>query len=278
MKKLFPIIMVLLTAMAIGGVILYSVRQNLATGGEAPEIHFDQEQIDLETTSGESEMLRGVTATDKEDGDVTDSLLVENVSRFVDEDTVEVTYVAYDSQNHVSRAGRRVHFTDYTHPRFTFGAPMIFMSKNVNDMLNKVGAKDAMDGNISVKVHASFDDDSSTLATVGVHNVEFSVTNSLGDTARILVPVRVVEDVTHTELLPLKSYLVYLSRGAAFDAKSYLTNAEQAESVDKHGRNESYVEIKSTVDVSKSGVYAVDYNLIKNDTTTATTRLIVVVD
>lgn len=278
MKRLFAIIMLTLTALSIAGAIGYSIYKKNATGGASPEILFDQEEIDVSISAEEAELLKGVTAMDNEDGDVTDSVMVENLSRFVDKDTIEVTYVAYDSQNHVSRAVRRVHFTDYTSPRFSFGAPMVFLSKNVNDLLNKVSAKDAMDGNISVKVHASFDDTSTTLATVGEHVVELSVTNSLGDTVRLAVPVRVVEDATHSELLPLKAYLVYLARGAEFKPASYLTSADQAASVEKHGKNDSYVQIESGVDTSKSGVYAVDYYLIKNDSTAATTRLIVVVE
>lgn len=278
MKRLFAIIMLLLTALSIAGVIGYSIHKKNATGGASPEIHFAQDVLEVPTSADEAALLEGVTATDPEDGDVTDSIMVENLSRFTDKDTIEVTYVAYDSQNHVSRAERTVRFTDYASPRFTFGAPMVFMSKNVSDLLNKVGATDAIDGNISVKVHASFDDTTSTLATVGEHDVNLSVTNTLGDTARLTVPVKVVEDVTHAELIPLKAYLVYLDQGAAFDAKSYLTSTDQAASVDKHGKDDGYIQIKSGVDMKKPGVYAVDYSLIKNDSTTAITRLIVVVE
>ena len=108
MKRFFAIIMVLLTALSVGGVILYSVHKTMATGGASPEIHFDQEELEVSTGTGDAELLKGVTATDKEDGDVTDSLMVEGISHFVEKDIVNVTYVAYDSQNHVSRAMRRV--------------------------------------------------------------------------------------------------------------------------------------------------------------------------
>ena len=269
MKRLFAIVMLFLTALSVGGVILYSVHKSMMTGGASPEIHFAEEMIDVETGTGDDALLEGVTATDQEDGDVTDSIMVEGISHFVEKDVVNVTYVAYDSQNHVARAMRRVHYTDYVSPRFSMSGPMVFLSKNVPDLMNYVGVEDLVDGNISVKAHASFDDSTSVLAAVGSHDVELSVTNSLGDTARLMIPVRVVEDNPHSENLPLKTYLVYVDRGSAFDPMFYLANAGQAD---------SDVQVASDVNTSAPGVYSVDYSLMKNDTVSAFTRLIVVVE
>ena len=276
MKRLFPIIMVLLTALAVGSVFLFSTYQARATGGQAPEIHFAQEELNVDTGSGDRELLQGVTAADKEDGDVTASLMVEHISQFVEKDTVEVTYVAYDSQNHVSRATRRVHYNNYQPPRFSLSGPMVFLSKNVADLMNYVDATDVVDGNISIKAHASFDDTTTALSAVGVHNVELSVTNTLGDTVRLLVPVKVMEDVPHSENIPLKAYLVYVQKGDAFDANFYLASAEQGNGSSSMG--ESEIQISSGVNTNQEGVYAVDYSLVRNEVVTATTRLIVVVE
>ena len=79
MKRLFATIMLVLTALSVGCVILYSVHKTLAPGGESPEIHFDQEEINVKTGTDEKELLKGVTATDQEDGDVTDSIMVEGI-------------------------------------------------------------------------------------------------------------------------------------------------------------------------------------------------------
>ena len=147
--------------------------------------------------------------------------------------------------------------------------PMVFLSKNVSDLMNYVGVTDLVDGNISVKAHASFDDSTSVLAAVGSHDVELSVTNSLGDTARLLIPVKVVEDNPHSESLPLKTYLVYVDRGSEFDPMFYLANADQAE---------SNVQVTSNVNTLVPGIYPVDYSLMKNDSIAAITRLIVVVE
>ena len=74
----------------------------------------------------------------------------------------------------------------------------------------------------------------------------------------------------------LKTYLVYLDKDSAFQPASYLVDAGQAAQVGKKDNNR--IEVKSGVDMSKPGVYAVDYLQIKNDVTQAVTRLIVVVE
>ena len=274
MKRLFAIVMLALTALSVCGVIVYTVYKNKAVGGASPEIQFAQDEIRIQTGDGYEKMLEGVTATDAEDGDVTDSVMVESISKFVEEDVVNVTYAAFDSQNHVSRAERRIRFTDYQHPRFSMSGPMVFMSKNVSDLMNDIGVTDVIDGDISVKAHASFDDTASALAAAGEHQVELSVTNSLGDTVRLQVPVKVVEEVPHSESIPLKTYLVYVERGSEFDPAFYLTNADQAAPESE----ESGLQIDSRVNTAVTGVYAVDYSLIRNEITTAFTRLIVVVE
>lgn len=275
MKRLIAIVMLLLTALSVGGVILYSVHKEMASGGRAPEISFSKEEIEVETNADDQALLEGVTASDKEDGDITKSLMVEHVSKFVEENVVDVTYVVYDSQNHVARASRRVRYTNYISPRFGMKAPMVFSSRNVADMLDYVTARDAVDGDISLKVHASYDNTTADLASVGVHEVEITVTNSLGDTSRLTVPVRVVEDAVHSESLPLKDYLVYVKKGEAFNPNSYL--ALESSDDDKDDRNTSQIQTSSNVDTSKPGVYAVDYTLVRNEMTAAMTRLIVVV-
>ena len=275
MKRLFAIVMLVLAALSVCGVIVYTVQKHRATGGASPEIRFAKDEISIRTGDGYEKMLEGVTASDAEDGDVTESVMVESVSKFVEKDVVDVTYVAYDSQNHVSRATRRVRYSNYQSPRFSMSGPMVFLTKNVADLMNFVKVSDVIDGDISVKAHASFDDTSSTLASAGEHQVELSITNSLGDTARLLIPVRVMEDTPHSESIPLKTYLVYVAKGSEFDPAYYLADADQAANP---AAGTSTLQIDSGVNTSAAGVYAVDYSLIRNESTAAVTRLIVVVE
>lgn len=277
MKRLVAIVMLLLTALSVGGVILYSVHKEMASGGRAPEISFNQEEIEVETNADDQMLLEGVSASDKEDGDISDSIMVEHVSKFVEDNVVEVTYVVYDSQNHVARASRRVRYTNYRSPRFKMTGPMVFTTSTVGGLTDFVGATDVINGDISPKVRASFDDTTSALAAVGVHEVELSVTNSLGDTSRLVVPVRVVEDSIHSESLPLKDYLVYVKKGEGFDPNAYFSQDTEEDGDDNDREKKDQVQISSNVNTSAPGVYAVDYTLIHNEMTAAMTRLIVVV-
>ena len=155
--------------------------------------------------------------------------------------------------------------------------PMVFTTSTVGGLTDFVGATDVINGDISPKVRASFDDTTSALAAVGVHEVELSVTNSLGDTSRLVVPVRVVEDSIHSESLPLKDYLVYVKKGEGFDPNAYFSQDTEEDGDDNDREKKDQVQISSNVNTSAPGVYAVDYTLIHNEMTAAMTRLIVVV-
>ena len=71
----------------------------------APVIMLPEKAIVYENGMAEEKLLEGITAYDAEDGDVTDSLLVEKISEAAD-GRVIVTYAAVDSANHVTQKSR----------------------------------------------------------------------------------------------------------------------------------------------------------------------------
>ena len=73
---------------------------------KGPEIFFNEEnQIVYEDGMEEEQLLKGVTAVDEKDGDVSASLLVEKVAGTNGKEVI-VTYVAKDSANNVGKASR----------------------------------------------------------------------------------------------------------------------------------------------------------------------------
>ena len=73
---------------------------------KGPEILFDEEkQIEYAEGMDEALLLKGVTAVDEKDGDVSDSLLVEKVAGTNGKEVI-VTYVARDGANNVVKASR----------------------------------------------------------------------------------------------------------------------------------------------------------------------------
>ena len=125
MKKLTSVILAVALALSILGMLGTRIYQAVAYGGAAPEITFDADVLEVPTGADDAALLAGVTATDAEDGDVTASLLVEGVSGRNDDGTVRVTYAAFDSDRHVTKATRAVRYTDYTPPRFALSQPLV---------------------------------------------------------------------------------------------------------------------------------------------------------
>lgn len=83
---------------------------NLTDDNQPPEIQIQEGE--LVYTEGESldVLLEGVTAIDSQDGDVTDSLLVENVYPIPDGSEATVIYVARDRSNNIVKAARTVNY------------------------------------------------------------------------------------------------------------------------------------------------------------------------
>lgn len=73
----------------------------------APEITFDESSIHYSIGMDTNVLLEGVSAFDPEEGDVSDSILVEKIGNEMD-GKVMVTYVARDSENNVVKAYRAV--------------------------------------------------------------------------------------------------------------------------------------------------------------------------
>ena len=82
---------------------------------------------------------------------VTASLIVESISNMRD-GRARISYVAFDSDDHLSRAQRTVRFTDYKKPSFSFTRGMEFRLSGNIDILKYIEAQDVLDGDISDKV------------------------------------------------------------------------------------------------------------------------------
>ena len=107
MKRINVLCAVLLVA-AVGAFTAYNYRYYTNKDTLGPVIEMDESEIYVSVRDPESQLLYGVTATDAKDGDVTDLMMVEGVSNFIDKDTRRVSYVAFDNDNHVSKASRKM--------------------------------------------------------------------------------------------------------------------------------------------------------------------------
>lgn len=97
-----------MTAMTICTVILIAVCTvvYLREDRVGPQIRFGEKNKVYQSNMTEEELLVGVQAEDARDQDVTDTLLVDKVIEFPEENYVIVTYIAKDRKNNVTKENR----------------------------------------------------------------------------------------------------------------------------------------------------------------------------
>ena len=261
MKK--NIIYCILTLLCLGGIFGYLWMERQAKDSTPPEIRINPALVSVSVQDPESVLLRGVVATDDKDGDVTASILVENITLCNDEGLMSVTYAAFDRAGNVTKAQREVLYTDYDGPRFQLKQPLVFTENSGFDVLRVVSAQDYLDGDITHWLRATTLEED-TVAGVGNHRVQFRVSNSLGDTEVLELPVEVYPAGTFQGDLKLQEYLVYKKLGETFDDTDYLlsyTLGDRTLEFDKKLPEQFSLQIDNQVDMQTPGVYQVTYAL-----------------
>lgn len=272
MKRKNAIILSLLALLTLVGAFGYRNYDKKASSAEYPVIQFAQNSIRVSVNVDDTALLQGVTAYDPEDGDVTNSLVVEGMTSVNNGSRIKVSYAAFDSRNHVSKASRMIELTDYTGPRFKLSAPLIFTQSKV-EVFSYLSAEDPFDGDISARIKFSIVDEVLSLTELGEYEVKFMVTNSLGDTESIALPVEIASKEVKPAGIRLSDYLVYLKIGDEFSAEDYVMSYT-SNGVD---RNDHYgLKITNGVNTSQAGVYTVEYSSYSDPD--IRTRLIAVVE
>ena len=106
MKEKKILIILLVTAVALGGLTIYT---RMTKDREAPKITIQKDvKIGYQEGMSEKELLKGVTAKDNKDGDLTDKVFVDRISVADQSDTATVYYVVIDSSNNVTRVTRKI--------------------------------------------------------------------------------------------------------------------------------------------------------------------------
>ena len=260
---------------------IYTVHQRLDTAG--PEIMIEEGILELSVNASDEDLLQGVTAQDRRNGDVTDSLIIESVYGIGEDNTATVTYAAFDRSGNVSTQSRRIRYVDYHAPRFELYGSLTFSQGDVEDVIEYVGANDVIEGDIRRRVHATLISDTKSVNEIGSHKVRFQVTNSLGDTSEVVLPVEVFDSEWYIADVELSKYLIYLEKGSSFDPKDYLKSFHvRGDIVDlTRGIPEGVVSgIESNVNTNKAGLYEVTYELssdINMTTFAGIAKLIVIV-
>lgn len=261
----------------------YRVLARIRADHTPPQIYVDGNLLEISALEPRSALLQGVTATDNRDGDVTASLVVESVRLLHSDGTVSVTYAAFDKEGNVAKQTREVRFSDYESPRFSLSKPLMFSQTSSYDVLSIISANDILDGRISHRIRATTLDEVET-GYSGTHHIQFRVTNSLGETVELVLPVEIYTPSLFEGSLTLTDYLIYLQKGDSFNARSYLgsfTIGRETESLSNGLPEGMNLIISGKADTDVPGVYTIDYQVtcdVGGQTYIAYSRLIVVVE
>ena len=259
-KKNF--ILMLLIAATLALFLGYRALDAIRTDTRAPEIRLDSVIPEISVEDPKSALLQGITAVDSGDGDVTSSLVVERVELLEDAGRLLVHYAAFDSAGNVAKAQREAKYTDYRSPRFTLEEPLVYRQGAAFDVLSDIGATDVIDGDIQHRVRATMLTEQA-IVEAGVHEVEFRVSNSLGDTVTAVLPVE-VRNPEREAKLTLSQYLLYLPVNGSFNAKDYLelyTYGEDDVDLSKGLPRGYSLKTEGKVQTQNPGVYPVEYRV-----------------
>lgn len=243
----------------------YNQFRNITDDVIPPKITCDSETIEVSVEVTDEELLEGVTAYDDVSGDVTDSVVIEDISDFIKENTRIITYAAIDESNNVGRIERTLVYTDYEEPRYSLSGPLSYAVGSKVNILGKVKADSSLDGDLSNKVRYGLNGMIDNM-TSGKYSVEYRVTDSCGKTSYLNTEIEIYDSMYSGIKVELKKYLVYVNKGKKFNPESYF----------KGSNIEGELTIVSDVNTKKEGVYYVDY-FVNGINISGKSRLVVVV-
>lgn len=285
MKKLTKIVFCILLASLLLSVAFWFIQIN-SLDRKGPKIKMDKKTLTVGIKADDEDFLKGVTAIDDKDGDVTDTLVVEKVSNFLEDGKRKVTYAAVDKSTNVTRATRIVKYKNYRSPRFNLKKPLVFASTSSNnlDIMENIQVKDKIDGNISNQIKL-LSDETVDLYDSGDYKVNFRVTNSAGDTITLPATIEVYDSDKKNErpFIYLDQYIIYVKKGQKVNPSSHVEAVSVGSGYemdpddvvsDISTGSVSYDD--SDVNYEKRGTYEIKYR-VKADSKVGTVRLIVVV-
>ncbi len=250
-------ILVLLLVALIAGHIATAIYKGSSTRTVRPEIFCPEGVLEVSASATEKDLLVGITATDEQDGDLTNRIIVASVSKLISNDTAKVTYLVFDSDDNMATCIRQIRYTDYRKPWFEIKQPLVYSTTEDVSVLDRITAYETAEKQIPQQIRVS------TLAGTDnseIFDVTVQVTNAMGDTAWLTLPVLQLEHDPARPQIALTEYLIYLKQGDAFDPQDYL------DSVTVNGEilTDATVQVSGTVDTAKADTYRIIYTYPSN--------------
>lgn len=254
-----------------------------------PEIYMEETEIEVSISATEEDILQGITAIDKKDGDVSDSLLVESMSLFTESGKRKVTIDAFDNNHNVTKTERVIRYTDYTSPRIVLSDALRAPLNNVDLLMDCITVEDCLEGDVTDSLQITPVEDISSITLPGEYAMKLMVSNSVGDVVEIPITVELYDysqDAGKAKAV-LSDYLIYTKVGQKIDPQKYLIGVEMR-SIDyiwadaapgaliPYTKNQFV--IQNNVDINTPGVYEVIYSLEDTSGNLTNIRQIVIVE
>ncbi|MBC2320279.1 immunoglobulin-like domain-containing protein [Listeria booriae] len=216
---------------------------------------------------GSFDPMAGVTASDTEDGDVTDNVSV--TANDVDISAVgtyHVTYSVTDSDGNTTTKTITVTVTSNDAPVITASDKTLKKGGSFDPMAG-VSASDTEDGNVTDKVTVTANDVDTS--AVGTYHVTYSVTDSDGNTTTKTITVT----VTSNDAPVIVASDQTIKKGKAFDVMAGVS-ASDLEDGDVTG---GITVTANDVDTNTVGTYHVTYSVTDSDGNTTTKTITVTI-
>ena len=242
-------------------------RAQLLTDNAGPKISMEEKSITVSVTDPEEMLLKGITAYDEKDGDVTGSIVIQSLSNFIEKGRRTMVIASFDQDNNVTKAEREIVYSDYHSPEVRLDYPLVFSEGlQAGALLSGFTVTDCLDGDLTNDLTVELENPDSYLDTTleGSAKVIYTVVNSVGDILEIPATIRVYNTAFFRQAsrVHLKTYLTAVKQGETLDP------FEQIESVEIKGEelrpSQRQVEIRDPADTSVPGVYEVLYT-VKED-------------
>lgn len=275
MKYIKPVLIILFVIALIAFTVNWS-KYKMSIDENGPIISFGKEILEVSQTQPEIDYLRDVVAKDKKDGNITNKVVVESVSKFVDKNShiCNITYAVEDSDHNVSKKRRKIKFINYQSPRFTLSQPLQLKKGEDVEVRDLLGAVDKKDGDISGRIKILSDSNPTNASDERI--IIAQVTNSLGETVNLKARVTYVYENKLAPTIHLKKNIVYVKKNSKFNERDYIDYVES-----HSGKKISKSKVKvasSNVNTSKPGCYSVDYIINEGKSKEGKTILTVVVE
>lgn len=239
-----------------------------------PEIASDREVLEIPCAYSPEQLMEGMSASDPEDGDLTDRIVAGSLSRFIEKGVCNLTYVVFDSANQSASLTRKVKFSDYSSPRFTLTEPLVFAEGegSYSAVMERLGAEDQLDGDLTEWLTQT--DTDANYQRAGSYTVSFEVSNSFGDTVTEDLPVHVIAQEEQSLSILLSTGIVYVQTGGAIDPGAYIRELRDSQG---NSLDTGLISAESNVDFQTPGCYEIHYRADDGTGNTGETWMTVIV-